>query len=51
MRTPTQLGLNKPLAVLLHRLALRLRDWTDDRMRREHRRANWKWLRRRYLPG
>lgn len=74
VRTATQQGLNKPLAVLLHRLALVLRGWanyfrhgvskaTFDYlrrftwrrvllwMRRKHRRANWKELRRRYLPG
>ena len=73
VRTVTQQGLNKPLAVLLHRLALLLRGWpnyfrhgvskaTFDYlrrftwrrvllwMRRKHRRANWKELRRRYLP-
>ena len=74
VRTVTQQGLNKPLAVLLHRLAPVLRGWTNYFrhgvskatfdylrrftwrrvllwMRRKHRRANWKELRRRYLPG
>jgi RNA-directed DNA polymerase len=74
VRTATQQGLNKPLAVLLYRLAPVLRGWTNYFrhgvskatfdylrrftwrrvllwMRRKHRRANWKWLRRRYLPG
>src|SRR4051794_6103161 len=74
VRTATQQGLNKPLAVLLYRLALVLRGWANYFrhgvskasfdylrrftwrrvllwMRRKHRHANWKWLRRRYLPG
>jgi RNA-directed DNA polymerase len=74
VRTVTQQGLNKPLAVLLHRLAPVLRGWTNYFrhgvskatfdylrrftwrrvllwMRRKHRRANWRELRRRYLPG
>jgi RNA-directed DNA polymerase len=74
VRAVTQQGLNKPLAVLLFRLAPVLRGWTNYFrhgvskatfdylrrftwrrvllwMRRKHRRANWKELRRRYLPG